>query len=47
MNTELAYNYRTVASILDAKGWTEAQIIDFLKKHQNASGYIKSSLLPD
>lgn len=46
MKTELAYNYRTVCAILDAKGWNEEQIAAFLKKHQNATGYIKSSLLP-
>jgi hypothetical protein len=46
MKTELAYNYATVARILSGEGWTEARIIDFLKKHQNATGYIKASLLP-
>lgn len=46
MKTELAYSYRTVCAILDAKGWSEEQIAAFLKKHQNATGYIKSSLLP-
>lgn len=46
MKTELAYNYRTVCAILDAKGWSEEKIAAFLKEHQNTAGYIKASLLP-
>lgn len=46
MKTELAYSYATTARILSGEGWTEAQIIEFLKKHQNSTGYIKASLLP-
>lgn len=46
MNTELAYNYSTAARILSGEGWTEAQIIAFLKQHQNPTGYIRASLLP-
>ena len=46
MKTELAYSYTTTARILRESGWNDEQIIDFLKTHQNATGYIKASLLP-
>lgn len=47
MKDELAYSYHAICAILDAKGWKEEQIVEFLKKHQNHTGYIKANLLPD
>lgn len=47
MKDELAYSYNAICAILDAKGWKEPEILEFLKKHQNSTGYIKASLLPN
>jgi hypothetical protein len=50
MNTEpeeLAYSYVAICNILEAKGWTDKAIEEFLIKHQNPTGYIRSSLIPN
>ncbi|CAB4162404.1 hypothetical protein UFOVP783_42 [uncultured Caudovirales phage] len=44
--TQLAYSYAAAARIMDAGGYSMAEIEAFLVKHQNPSGYIKSSDLP-
>lgn len=46
MKDTLAYSYRATAAILAASGYNDDYIIDFLTKHQNESGYIRSDLIP-
>lgn len=43
---QLAYSYQAICNILEAHGYTMAQIEQFLIKHQNPSGYIKAEHLP-
>ena len=43
---QLAYTYAATARIMTASGYSEAEIIAFLIKHQNKSGYIQSSTFP-
>ncbi len=45
-SSSLGFTYKAVAAMLDDLGWSEKKIGDFLKKHQNESGYIHSSKLP-
>lgn len=43
---QLAYTYAATARIMNANGYSDNEIIEFLVKNQNASGYIKSSDIP-
>lgn len=47
MSTQLAFTYACVARIMDAGGYTMEEIRTFLVTHQNPSGYIQSSLIPN
>jgi len=44
--TELAYTYSTAARIMQADGFSNAEIALFLMKNQNSSGYIRGSKIP-
>lgn len=46
MSTQLAYDYASTARIMDAGGYTRAEIETFLIQHQNPSGYIRRSDIP-
>lgn len=44
--SELAYSYRAVCSILEARGFSLDQTAAFLKREQTPNGYILASKLP-
>lgn len=46
MPEQLAYSYHAVFAILSERGYSEEEIGDFLKRHQNESGYITMDKLP-
>ena len=44
---ELGFTYAAAARIMDARGFSLAEIEAFLTQHQNPAGYIRHSLIPN
>jgi len=44
--TQIAFTYSSIARIMNANGYSDGEIEQFLIDNQNESGYIAQSLIP-
>ena len=44
--TQIAFTYSSIARIMNANGYSDGEIEQFLIDNQNKSGYIVQSLIP-